>query len=84
VSLPLEVLRDLPGYVVRLNEALEDGDIDLAREIARGLEETLTEANYIPPLRFACSNCDLRFAWPGELDDHYRNVHWGEPWRRAA
>jgi hypothetical protein len=76
VSLSLENLRDLPGYIVRLNEACEDGDLELARAIARGLEETLTEANYTPPPRFTCEKCGLRFAWPGELDDHLGFSHW--------
>jgi hypothetical protein len=72
--------RDLPAYIVRLNEAIGDGDIDLAYGISSALEEALSDS----PMNFACGNCGLRFRFPGQLDDHYRNVHWGEPWRRAA
>lgn len=43
------VLADVRARVARLNEALEDGDVDLARQIGRDLETDLAGAGQGTP-----------------------------------
>jgi hypothetical protein len=74
------LLEDALASTTRALEALDDGDVVLAEQIlgslARELETAIVGASGI-----WCGNCHLRFNWPGQLADHMRFVHWGEPWK---
>jgi hypothetical protein len=55
---------------VRALEALEVGDHRQAEAILLAALEDVDV-----PRRLSCPTCRLRFAWPGELDDHLRQSH---------
>jgi hypothetical protein len=55
---------------MRALEALEVGNQWEACEI---LLAALEDVDI--PRGLACPTCDLRFCWPGELDDHLRVSH---------
>lgn len=61
--------REILARVVRAREALEDGDVSLARTSLAALEADLC------PSRAACPECGLDCRWPGLLDEHLRTVH---------
>lgn len=68
----------LPADVVaELDAALEGIERDLDRELN-------PSADAPAPDRVTCGLCRAAFEWPGLLDAHFRSVHWGQPWRRAA
>ena len=73
----------LRATVLRALEALADGDPVLAEEILEGLAHEL-ETELITSRGTRCGICGLRFDWPGQLAEHLRFVHWGEPWKRPA
>jgi hypothetical protein len=68
--------------IVRVREALEDGDVGFAYAIVCDLEEDLAAGEspdvleVPPPILHGCPECGLRFRWPGQLADHRDNVHW--------
>jgi hypothetical protein len=76
------ILEDALASTRRALEALSDGDAVHAEQIlaslARELETALIRARGV-----RCGNCGLRFDWPGQLDEHMRSVHYGEPWKAA-
>lgn len=61
--------REILTRVVRVREALEDGDLELARTSLADLEADLR------PRRAECPECGLDCGWPGLRDDHLRTVH---------
>jgi hypothetical protein len=61
--------------VIAASEALEVGDVELARTILHDLETDLSACGGVV-LRFACRKCGRRFQWPGEREDHERFSHW--------
>lgn len=61
--------REILARVVRGREALEDGDLELARKTLAALEADLR------PRRVVCPECGLDCRWPGLLDEHLRAVH---------
>jgi hypothetical protein len=66
------------ALVVRVREALEDGDITFAYDILTALEHDLA-ADQPEQLRtLACLRCSARFRRPGELDHHQRVTHFAE------
>jgi hypothetical protein len=73
-----DVVRDLLSRVVRIREALVDGDVAFAYDVLSDLEHDLAgEEEFRTPVQnFACSDCGLRFRWPGQLADHRDFVHW--------
>lgn len=58
---------NLEARLVRLVEALEDGD----SELAQGMASDLVDEALCPGRRLACG-CGLSFEWPGEQDHHRR------------
>lgn len=66
--------------VVRIREALEDGDTAFAYDLLTDLEHDLASAlvrsapSDKPPV--LCPDCGLAFGFPGQLADHRDNVHW--------
>lgn len=61
--------REILTRIVRAREALEDGDLGLARTSLAALEADLR------PSRAVCPECRLDCRWPGLLDEHVRTVH---------
>jgi hypothetical protein len=75
--------------IVRVREALEDGDIGFAYAIVCDLEEDLagndvaTSFAAVPEEARAsssakCPSCSASFRWPGQLDHHERFHHLAE------
>ena len=63
--------QDVRARIVRIVDALEDGEYRLALDIARDLE------NDYPPVddRARCPDCDLPFDAPGLVIRHLSIVH---------
>jgi len=61
--------REILVRVVRVREALEDGDEQLARRALAALEAELGSS------RAVCPECRLDCEFPGLLDEHLRTVH---------
>ena len=59
--------------VMRIAEALEDGDVEFARSAVRDLEADLIGS--MRPSGATCPVCDLQFDWRGLLERHVSNVH---------
>ena len=57
-------------------EALEVGDVELARDLLQDLVRQLPA----PPGKKRCPECSFR-GWPGEIEAHADREHY---WRRAA
>ncbi len=67
------------GALVRIREALEDGDVDFAGAI---IDSALEDG---PSTRQHRCQCGAAFEWPGLLDDHRRRSgHEPLSWRAAA
>jgi hypothetical protein len=64
---------DLLARLIRVDEALEDGDYPFARSIVHDLLGELEPRRQ--PGKVACPCCALRL-WPGELDKHLSVSHW--------
>ena len=64
--------QDVRARIVRIVDALEDGEHGLALDIARDLEDDY------PPVddRARCPECGLAFDAPGQIPAHLSNVHW--------
>jgi hypothetical protein len=63
-----DAAENLRSVIVKIAEALEDGDIEYAYSIAQSASE--------PPIerRLVCE-CGARFEHPGEVDHHLRFAH---------
>jgi hypothetical protein len=81
-DLSVRLVEDVTARVVRLNDALEDGDLDLARDIVRDLEEELVLR--LPRRRARCPVCGIDCSWPGLVVKHMAVIHPEEVDRRAA
>jgi hypothetical protein len=66
------VERRLRECLVRIREALVDGDTDYAMHLV----SVALDHDGQPGV--ACPSCGLRFRWAGERDHHLRFVHWQE------
>ena len=62
--------REILVRVVRVREALEDGDDSLARRALAALEAELQSCRLA-----TCPECSSHLGWPGLLDEHLRTVH---------
>lgn len=60
---------ELVARVVRIREALEDGDLALVAKSLAALEADLR------PRRAECPECGLDCGWPGLRDEHLRIAH---------
>jgi hypothetical protein len=78
----VRLVEDVAVRVVYLNEALECGDLGLARDIVRDLEDELMRR--LPRRRARCPVCGLDCDWPGLVVKHMAIVHPEEVDRRAA
>jgi hypothetical protein len=67
--------RDTLVRVVRLQEAIADGECDLALAMAEGLGRDLAAQLEPPRRRLRCDECGFAVEWPGELDEHVRWTH---------
>ena len=63
--------------VVRIREALEDGDLALVGKGLAALEADLR------PSRAECPECGLDCGWPGLRDEHVRTAH-PDAWEKAT
>jgi hypothetical protein len=78
LPLPTDALSsvdDALARVIRVGEALDDGEVVLARGLLAGLERELSDPLAPARKRHRCSTCGLQFDWPGQLDHHVRWVH---------
>ena len=75
----LRLVEDVTARVVYLNEALEAGDLGLARDIVRDLEDELVRQ--VRQKRSRCPVCRLDLTWPGLVARHLAIVH---PEEKAA
>ena len=57
--------------VIRIREAIEDGDLEYAAGLARDLEHDLAPRRR----RHRCPVCALPFEWPGLVQRHVAIVH---------
>jgi hypothetical protein len=65
--------RDVLARVVRIGDALDDGEHELARTLLRDLEHDLSGR---PPRELRCPYCPrATFYFAGELASHLRNTH---------
>ncbi len=78
-ALSLRLVEDVAARVVFLNEALEAGELGLARDIVRDLEEDLAAQVRRRKLS-RCPVCGLN-DWPGAIEKHVAVIH---PERVAA
>ncbi len=70
---------DILARLIHVSEALEDGDVGMARAIVLDL---LDELRPVRPSG-SCPECGLRM-WPGEVARHVSVVHGVDPFARAA
>jgi len=61
--------REILARIIRVREALKDGDDVLARRALGALETDLR------PSAAGCPECGLDCEFPGLLDEHLRTVH---------
>ena len=69
----VRLVRDVTARVVHLGEALDAGDFELARDIARDLEDELAKGT--PRTSTRCPVCGLDCRWPGLVVKHVAIVH---------
>ena len=76
------LVKAVTARVVYLNEALEAGDLGLAHDIVRDLEDELFAR--ARRHRARCRVCGLDCGWPGLVEKHVGVVHPEEVPRYAA
>jgi hypothetical protein len=59
-------LSDIVSRLIRSQEAIVDGDPELALAVLADLERDLTPRGPA----YSCDSCGSRFPWPGELRRH--------------